>query len=140
MGGFIERQSAQYNATPGDSAFVIKALDEKKTSTLVELASNFAFFDSYVRKYRALGWILLTFYSSASTRVQLILTASSQPRARPAALLTTPTSLLVSSTMLQEQHVRSQSLKRSARRASAGRMCVELCTVTLRKIKILMTL
>lgn len=50
MGGFIERQSAQYNATPGDSAFVIKALDEKKTSTLVELASNFAFFDSYVRK------------------------------------------------------------------------------------------
>ncbi|KAK9855994.1 Phosphoesterase [Penicillium brevicompactum] len=47
MGGFIERQSAQYNATPGDSAFVIKAFDEKKTSTLVELASNFAFFDSY---------------------------------------------------------------------------------------------
>lgn len=48
MGGFIERQSERYNATPGDSAFVIKALSQKKTATLVELASNFAFFDSYV--------------------------------------------------------------------------------------------
>ncbi|OQE47572.1 hypothetical protein PENCOP_c001G02574 [Penicillium coprophilum] len=46
MAGFIERQSEKYNATPGDSAFVIKALSQKKTLTLAELASNFAFFDS----------------------------------------------------------------------------------------------
>ncbi|CAG7990310.1 unnamed protein product [Penicillium olsonii] len=47
MGGFVERQSEKYNATPGDSAFVIKALNQKKTATLAELANNFAFFDSY---------------------------------------------------------------------------------------------
>ncbi|CAI7568857.1 unnamed protein product [Penicillium palitans] len=51
MGGFIERQSERYNATPGDSAFVIKALSQKKTATLVELASNFAFFDSYFAEH-----------------------------------------------------------------------------------------
>lgn len=43
MCGFIERQSEQYNATAGDSAFVIKALSQKKTAILDELASNFAF-------------------------------------------------------------------------------------------------
>ncbi|KAJ5163767.1 Phosphoesterase [Penicillium coprophilum] len=39
MAGFIERQSEK---------FVIQALNQKKTSTLAELASKFAFFDSYV--------------------------------------------------------------------------------------------
>jgi phospholipase C len=38
----------KYNATPGDSAFVIKALNQKKTATLAELASNFAFFGMYM--------------------------------------------------------------------------------------------
>ncbi|KAJ6187912.1 hypothetical protein N7519_002820 [Penicillium mononematosum] len=51
MAGFIERQSEMYNATPGDSAFVIKALNQKKTATLAELASNFAFFDSYFAEH-----------------------------------------------------------------------------------------
>ncbi|KAJ5960599.1 Phosphoesterase [Penicillium vulpinum] len=51
MEGFIERQSEKYNATPGDSAFVIKALNQKKTATLAELASNFAFFDSYFAEH-----------------------------------------------------------------------------------------
>lgn len=61
MAGFIERQSEKYNATPGDSAFVIKALNRKKTATLVELASNFAFFDSYVGSsvYTWLRYVLL---------------------------------------------------------------------------------
>jgi len=49
MGGFIERQSEKYSQTPGEAAFVIKAYDQKKTATLVELARNFAFFDAYVR-------------------------------------------------------------------------------------------
>jgi phospholipase C len=49
MGGFIERQSEKYKATPGESAFVIKAYDQKKSSTLAEIAQNFAFWDSYVR-------------------------------------------------------------------------------------------
>jgi phospholipase C len=47
MGGFIERQSDKYNATPGDASFVIKAYDEKKSQTLANLAKSFAFFDSY---------------------------------------------------------------------------------------------
>jgi len=47
MGGFIERQSAAYNATPGDSAFVIKAFSENKTQDLATLAKSFAFWDSY---------------------------------------------------------------------------------------------
>ncbi|KAL1962502.1 hypothetical protein VTN77DRAFT_9623 [Rasamsonia byssochlamydoides] len=51
MGGFIERQSEKYQETPGQSAFVIKAFSEKETATLVELAQNFAFFDSYVSLY-----------------------------------------------------------------------------------------
>ncbi|GMF71151.1 unnamed protein product [Aspergillus oryzae] len=54
MGGFIERQSEKYQATPGESAFVIKAYDEKKSSTLAEIAQNFAFWDSYVRILRNL--------------------------------------------------------------------------------------
>lgn len=48
MGGFIERQSEAYNETPGEASFVINAFDEQKTATLVEIAKNFAFFDSYV--------------------------------------------------------------------------------------------
>lgn len=47
MSGFIERQSERYNSTPGDSAFVIKAYDPAKGSTLMELAKNYAFFDTY---------------------------------------------------------------------------------------------
>lgn len=48
MGGFIEIQTSKYNETPGEASFVINTLDEKKTSTLVDIAKNFAFFDSYV--------------------------------------------------------------------------------------------
>ncbi|KAK8177205.1 phosphatidylglycerol specific phospholipase [Phyllosticta citrichinensis] len=47
MLGFIDRQSEKYSATPGDSAFVIKAYSEKKSKTLATLAQNFAFFDAY---------------------------------------------------------------------------------------------
>jgi len=47
MQGFIERQSDRYSATPGDSAFVIKAYDEKKSHVLATLAKNFGFFDAY---------------------------------------------------------------------------------------------
>ncbi|KAK8196512.1 hypothetical protein M8818_006677 [Zalaria obscura] len=47
MGGFIDRQSAKYNATPGDSAFVIKAYSEEKSHILATLAQNYGFWDSY---------------------------------------------------------------------------------------------
>ncbi|KAJ9494239.1 hypothetical protein LTR99_003100 [Exophiala xenobiotica] len=47
MSGFIERQSDKYNATPGDSAFVIKAYDPAKGSTLMTLAQNYAMWDTY---------------------------------------------------------------------------------------------
>lgn len=47
MSGFIERQSERYNATPGDSSFVIKAYDPKMTTTLATLAQNYAFWDTY---------------------------------------------------------------------------------------------
>lgn len=47
MGGFIERQSEQYNATPGDSSFVIKAYTQDESSILSTLAQNYAFWDSY---------------------------------------------------------------------------------------------
>jgi phospholipase C len=47
MGGFIERQSEKYNATPGDASFVIKAYDKEKTNILATLAQNFGFWDSY---------------------------------------------------------------------------------------------
>lgn len=47
MGGFIERQSDKYSATPGNASFVIKAYDGQKTTTLSTLAQNFAFFDAY---------------------------------------------------------------------------------------------
>lgn len=53
MGGFVERQSEKFESTPGDSAFVIKAYDQKKTALLAELAQNFAFFDAYV----SLPWL-----------------------------------------------------------------------------------
>lgn len=48
MGGFIDRQSYDYNATPGDSAFVIKGYDQRKTQVLATIAQNFAYWDSYV--------------------------------------------------------------------------------------------
>ncbi|KAK4940639.1 hypothetical protein LTR10_019269 [Elasticomyces elasticus] len=47
MSGFIERQSEKYNATPGDSAFVIKGYNPTKANTLSTLAQNYAFFDTY---------------------------------------------------------------------------------------------
>ncbi|KAF2086101.1 phospholipase C [Saccharata proteae CBS 121410] len=47
MGYFIERQSDKYSATPGDSAFVIKAYSQEKSNILATLAQNYAFFDSY---------------------------------------------------------------------------------------------
>lgn len=47
MGGFIERQSDKYSATPGDTAFVIQAYSAEKSHTLATLAQNFAFWDSY---------------------------------------------------------------------------------------------
>ena len=47
MGGFIERQSDKYEATPGNSSFVIKAYDPKKSNTLMTLAKNFGFWDTY---------------------------------------------------------------------------------------------
>jgi phospholipase C len=48
MQGFVDRESARYSLTPGESAFVIKAYDQKRTATLAEIAENFAFFDTYV--------------------------------------------------------------------------------------------
>jgi phospholipase C len=48
MQGFVDRESARYSLTPGQSAFVIKAFDQKRTSTLAEIAENFVFFDRYV--------------------------------------------------------------------------------------------
>ncbi|OJJ51451.1 hypothetical protein ASPZODRAFT_55936 [Penicilliopsis zonata CBS 506.65] len=51
MGGFIERQSELYSATPGDSAYIIKAYSEKKTAVLAEVAKNFAFWDTYFAEH-----------------------------------------------------------------------------------------
>lgn len=48
MQGFVDRESALYSSTPGDSAFVIKSYTQEETATLVEIAQNFAFWDSYV--------------------------------------------------------------------------------------------
>lgn len=47
MSGFIERQSEKYNATPGDTAFVIRGYNQKETQILATIAQNFAFWDSY---------------------------------------------------------------------------------------------
>ncbi|KAI7629874.1 phosphatidylglycerol specific phospholipase [Hortaea werneckii] len=47
MQGFIERQSEKYEATPGNSSFVIKAYSEEHSQTLATLAKNFGFWDSY---------------------------------------------------------------------------------------------
>lgn len=47
MGGFIERQSEKYSATPGDSAFVIKGYSQEKSNILATIAQNFAFWDTY---------------------------------------------------------------------------------------------
>ncbi|KAF7115498.1 hypothetical protein CNMCM5793_002456 [Aspergillus hiratsukae] len=51
MQGFVDRESAKYQSTPGQAAFVIKAYDEKKTSTLAEIAQNFAFWDTYFAEH-----------------------------------------------------------------------------------------
>ncbi|EXJ58517.1 hypothetical protein A1O7_05943 [Cladophialophora yegresii CBS 114405] len=51
MSGFIERQSERYNATPGDSSFVIKAYDPDMATTLMTLAQNYAFWDSYYAEH-----------------------------------------------------------------------------------------
>ena len=45
MGGFIERQSDKYEATPGNSSFVIQAYSEEHSQTLATLAKNFGFWD-----------------------------------------------------------------------------------------------
>lgn len=47
MNGFIERQSDKYNATPGDTAFVIQYYTQEESSILAYLAQNYAFWDSY---------------------------------------------------------------------------------------------
>jgi phospholipase C len=105
MGGFIERQSEKYNQTPGQASFVIKAYNEKKTATLVEIAKNFAFFDSYVRisfpqhaegPKRTDG---RANNSTQNTRGRLTQTASSPRRARLVAMWIIPTSQLAGSTM-----------------------------------------
>ncbi|KAJ5601819.1 phosphatidylglycerol specific phospholipase [Penicillium lagena] len=51
MGGFVERQSEKYSATPGDASFVIKAYNQEKTALLAEIAQNFVFFDSYYAEH-----------------------------------------------------------------------------------------
>ena len=51
MMGFVDRESVRYNLTPGDSSFVIKTFEEKKTNTLAYLAKNFAFFDTYFAEH-----------------------------------------------------------------------------------------
>jgi len=48
MGGFVQRESDQYNSTPGDSGFVIQAYSEEKSQILATLAKNYAVFDRYV--------------------------------------------------------------------------------------------
>jgi phospholipase C len=49
MMGFVDRESALYSSPPGQSAFVIKPYSQQETATLVEIAQNFAFWDTYVR-------------------------------------------------------------------------------------------
>jgi phospholipase C len=93
MGGFIERQSEKYKQTPGQASFVIKAYDEKKTATLMEIAQNFAFFDSYVcivpsRQLRP--WEADRRNSMPNIPDRLTRTASSPRRARRAAWWITP--------------------------------------------------
>jgi phospholipase C len=51
MGGFVERQSEKYSATPGDASFVIKAYNQEKTALLAEIAQNFVFFDAYYAEH-----------------------------------------------------------------------------------------
>jgi len=47
-GGFIERQSDKYSATPGDTSFVIKAYTQKESNILATIGQSFAFWNSYV--------------------------------------------------------------------------------------------
>lgn len=60
MGGFVQRESDLYNATPGDASFVIKAYTETETHTLTTLAQNFAFFDAYVSSPGSFWSLVLT--------------------------------------------------------------------------------
>lgn len=102
MGGFIERQSEKYQETPGQASFVIKAYDEKKTATLVEIAQNFAFFDSYVslhELFASSGKLTCGRNSLPNTLVRPTLTANSRRLERPVVLWTTPTRQRVGSTM-----------------------------------------
>lgn len=62
MGGFIERQSDKYSATPGDTSFVIKAYNQEKTQTLATLAQNYAFFDSYHAEHPCVNYSELPRY------------------------------------------------------------------------------
>ncbi|KAF2100555.1 phospholipase, PLC-D [Rhizodiscina lignyota] len=47
MQGFIERHSEKYNATPGDTAYVIRAYNQKETQVLATIAETFGFWDTY---------------------------------------------------------------------------------------------
>ena len=98
MAGFIERQSEKYNATPGDSAFVIKSYSQKKTALLAELAQNFAFFDSYVSCIGLEEKSELMGYSLLSTPVRPTPIANLRLPARLVALWTTRSRRLGSST------------------------------------------
>lgn len=99
MGGFVDRQSADYNATPGDSAFVIKTLDQTKTQILATIAQNFAFWDSYVRWDSPNLLILhsLTKSSMLSTLAPQTLIGNLPHQVRHAAMLITLINPLVSS-------------------------------------------
>ena len=64
-GGFVDLQSYDYNATPGDSNFVIKGYNQQKTQVLANVAQNFAFWDSYVSPRSlesSLPYLLTTVY------------------------------------------------------------------------------
>lgn len=99
MGGFVDRQSADYNATPGDSAFVIKAYDQAKTQVLATIAQNYAFWDSYVSwgSSNILILHLLTICSMLSTPAPLTPIGNLPHQVRRVATWITPINPLVSS-------------------------------------------
>jgi len=102
MGGFVDHQSSDYNATPGDSAFVIKAFDQTKTKVLATIAQNFAFWDSYVSlgSLNPLMLRRLTTCSMLSTPAPLTPTGNLPHQARHVAMLITPINPPVSLSIL----------------------------------------
>jgi phospholipase C len=48
MGGFVQREQQVYNATPGQTSFVIQGFSEDKSNILATLAKNYAMMDRYV--------------------------------------------------------------------------------------------